>query len=120
MDQQMLRERAEALCVALREGDIEALAEDLSKELRPNMGALVAQLPLPVTEAAVERVDTGAFGNIAILHLVGEADEMRLTTRWKERDGRPTIVEASRVAEAEGEVEAEPGAQADESEGGSG
>lgn len=107
MDEQVLRERVEAVCAALRAGDIEALAEDLSKELRSNIGALVAQLPLPVTEATVERIDTGGFGNVAVLLLVGDAGEVRLTTRWKERDGRPTIVEASRVAEEEPEVTSE-------------
>jgi hypothetical protein len=30
---------------------------------------------------------------------VGEGDTLRLETRWKDRDGRPTIVEASRVHE---------------------
>ena len=30
---------------------------------------------------------------------MGEGDSLRLETRWKDRDGRPTIVEASRVHE---------------------
>jgi hypothetical protein len=30
---------------------------------------------------------------------VGEGDTLRLETRWKDRDGQPTIVEASRVHE---------------------
>lgn len=37
------------------------------------------------------------------LHLVGEGCDVRLITRWKDHDGKPTIVEASHVAEEEPE-----------------
>jgi hypothetical protein len=33
-----------------------------------------------------------------VLHLVGETD-VRFQTRWKDRNGRPTIVEMSHIAE---------------------
>jgi hypothetical protein len=32
--------------------------------------------------------------------LVGDEGEIRLETRWKERDGGPTMVEASHLVEA--------------------
>ena len=51
--------------------------------------------------------------------MVGESDEVQVQTRWKDRDGSPTLVEAShlsrmeRVAEpaldAETETDATPG-----------
>ena len=34
------------------------------------------------------------------MHLVGETGEVRMNTRWKDRDGEPTIVEVSHVVEA--------------------
>jgi hypothetical protein len=34
-----------------------------------------------------------------VLRLVGEGGTINLETRWKDRDGRPTMVEASRVHE---------------------
>ncbi len=39
-------------------------------------------------------------GYLAVLHLVGDEGAIRLETRWKERDGQPTIVEASHQPEA--------------------
>ncbi len=111
MDEQRLRERADAFGAALVAGDIERASEDLSDQLRSHIGQIVAQLPLPLTTATVERIEVGA-SHLVILHLVGEGDEVRLATRWKERDGRPTIVEASRITEDT----PDPGADDEEAE----
>ena len=107
MDQQIVRERAEAFAAALIAGDMEQAAEDLSKELSSNLGTLVSILPLPLTGATVESIEVGGSGYVAVLHLVGEQAEIRLQTRWKERDGRPTIVETSHVTESAPEAPAE-------------
>jgi hypothetical protein len=101
MDQDAVRQRADAFCEALLAGNIDRAAEDVSKELRSNLGQLVILLPLPLTEASVESIDGGGSGLNVVLLLVGENDEVRLQTRWKDRDGRPTIVEASHVSEPE-------------------
>ncbi len=100
MDEQAVREHAQSHCDALVAGDVETASAELSEELRSNIGPLLAQLPLPLTEATVESVEQGGTAFIAVLKLVGESEEVRLQTRWKERDGRPTIVEASRITEA--------------------
>ncbi len=99
MDQAAVREHAQAHCDALVAGDVDGAAGELSEELRSNIGPLLAQLPLPLTEATVESVEQGGTAFICVLRLVGESEEVRLQTRWKERDGRPTIVEASRITE---------------------
>jgi hypothetical protein len=99
MDPQAVRERAQAYCEALIDGDMARAATELSRELQANLGPLVAILPLPLTEATVESVEVGGSGYVAMLRLVGETSEIELRTRWKDRDGRPTIVEASHVAE---------------------
>lgn len=99
MDPQIVRERAEAFNDALVAGDMERAATELSHELQSNLGSLVAMLPLPLTEATVESVEVGGSGYVALLHLVGDQSAIRLQTRWKERDGRPTIVETSHVTE---------------------
>lgn len=99
MDPASVRERAEVFRQALVAGDMTRAAEELSRELRANLGELVAILPLPLTEATIERVEVGGSGYVALLHLVGESGSIELQTRWKERDGQPTIVEASHVAE---------------------
>jgi hypothetical protein len=98
MDAQDVREHAESYCAALLDGDMTRAAEQLSRELRSNLGPLVAILPLPLTEATVESVEVGGSGYVAMLRLVGESGEIELQTRWKDRDGRPTLVEASHVA----------------------
>jgi hypothetical protein len=99
MDEQAVRQHAQATCDALLAGDIGKAAEEMSKELRSNLGQIVAMLPMPMTEASIESIESTPTGYRAILHLVGEGDTLRLETRWKDRDGRPTIVEASRVHE---------------------
>src|ERR1035437_3274006 len=75
MEEQDVREHAEALCAALVAGDIERVTEDFSKELRQNLGEVLAVLPLPSNEATVDSIDRGGgSGYTVVLRLVGEAD----------------------------------------------
>lgn len=99
MTEQAVRDHAKAFCDALLAGDIGQAADELSSQLRSNMGPIVAMLPLPLTEADIESVETTGTGYRAVLRLAGDGGTMQLETRWKDRDGRPTIVEASRVHE---------------------
>jgi hypothetical protein len=99
MDEQAVRDHAQAFFDALLAGDIGQAAEELSSQLRSNLGPIVAMLPLPLTEASIESVETTATGYRAVMRLMGEGDTIHLVTRWKDRDGRPTMVEASRVHE---------------------
>ena len=108
MDAQAVREHAQATCDALLAGDIGKAAEQMSKELRSSLGPIVAMLPMPMTEASIESIESTPTGYKAIFHLVGEGDTLRLETRWKDRDGRPTMVEASRVHEEPIVVDVEP------------
>jgi len=102
MEEQDVRERAEAVCAALVLGDIERVTEDLSKELRRNLGEVLALLPLPSNAATVESIERGGgSGYTVVLRLVGETDEVLIQTRWKERDDRPTIIEASHLSRTE-------------------
>jgi hypothetical protein len=108
MDEEAVREHAQATCDALLAGDIGKAAEEMSRELRANLGSIVGMLPLPLTQATVESVDSTPTGYKAVLHLVGEGGTLQLETRWKDRDGRPTMVEASRVHEEPVVFDAEP------------
>ena len=117
MEEAQVRERAEAVCAALVAGDVGKATEDFSKELRQNLGEVVALLPLPATEGPVESIDRGGGSSFTVvLRLVGETEEVLLQTRWKERDDRPTLIELSHLSATEkaiqsGELEpeAEPG-----------
>jgi hypothetical protein len=110
MDEQAVREHAQAHADALLAGDIGKAAQEMSRELQHNLGPIVAMLPMPMTEASIQSVESTPTGYKVVLHLVGEGGDLRLETRWKDRDGRPTIVEASRVHEEpmEPPAEAEP------------
>jgi hypothetical protein len=99
MDEQAVRDHAQAYCDALLAGNIGQATQELSSQLRSNLGPVVAMLPLPLTEASIESVETTATGYRAVLRLAGEGGTIDLETRWKDRDGRPTMVEASRVHE---------------------
>jgi hypothetical protein len=99
MDEAIVRAHAQAFCDALIAGEIDRATADFSQELRSNLGEVIAQLPLPVSEATVESVEAGGKGLVVVLRLVGESDTVRLQTRWKERDDRPTVVEVSHIVE---------------------
>jgi len=107
MDEQAVREHAEAYCGALLAGDIGRSAEEMSRELRSNLGPIVAMLPIPLTQATIESVAMARTGWLAVLRLVGEHETVRLETRWKDRDGRPTMVEASHIPDKPVEPEME-------------
>ena len=120
MEETQVRERAEAMCAALVAGDVGKATEDFSKELRQNLGEVVALLPLPATEATVDSIERGSSGFVVVLRLVGETEEVLLQTRWKERDDGPTLIELSHLSATEkaiqsGELEpeGEPGERDD-------
>ena len=115
MEEPQVRERAEAMCAALVTGDVGKATEDFSKELRQNLGEVVALLPLPATEATVDSIERGSSGFVVVLRLVGETEEVLLQTRWKERDDQPTLIELSHLSATEKAIqsgELEPEAEA--------
>ncbi len=116
MDEQTVRDAAEVVCQAIVAGDVDRVIEQLSRELRQNIGEVVSLLPLPATSASVHSVEHGASAFVVVLRIVGEAEEVMIQTRWKERDGRPTIVEASHLSRTE-LVAADADADASEPEG---
>jgi len=101
MDEQQVRERAEAVCAAIVAGDVSRMSEDISKELKQNLGEVLALLPLPATEASVESIKHGGAAYVVVVRLVGESEDVRIQTRWKDRGGRPTIVEMSHLSREE-------------------
>jgi hypothetical protein len=119
MDAEAVHARATAFCAALDAGDIPRATEHLSPELQRNLGEVLALLPLPSNESAVTSVDRGGSGYSVVMRLMGETEEVELQTRWKDREGQPTIVEASHLsrtermaaaaADGEGEPEGEEG-----------
>jgi len=114
MDDDAVRDQAEGFARALVAGDVDAAIQSFSQELRRNLGEVLQIFPLPATDATVESLEHGGSGYNVLIRLVGETEESQILTRWKVRDGRPTIVEAShqsriaRAAEAEADEAEEP------------
>jgi hypothetical protein len=108
MNEDTVRDRAALVGEALIAGDVDRAIGHLSPELRRNLGEVVALLPLPATEVNVESVERTASGYAVVLELIGATDQVRVQTRWKERDGEPTIVEISHLSRAEREAEPAP------------
>ncbi len=100
MDEEDVREHAQALCEALVAGDIDRATEDFSAELRHNLGEVIALLPLPSTEATIVSIERGGSGYNVVIRLVGDSEEVQIQTRWKDRDGKPTLIEASHLSRA--------------------
>jgi hypothetical protein len=108
MNEDTVRDRAASVGDALIAGDVDRVIGHLSPELRRNLGEVVALLPLPATEVHVESVERTGSGYAVVLELTGATDQVRVQTRWKERDGEPTIVEISHLSRAEREAELAP------------
>ncbi|HEX4896807.1 MAG TPA: hypothetical protein VFV53_00450 [Candidatus Limnocylindrales bacterium] len=124
MTEDEVREHARAFGDALVAGDVDRAIQDLSDELRRNVGEVLALLPLPAREVTVESVDHSGSGYNVVLRLVGEASEDHIQTRWKDRDGGPRIVEASHLSRtalaAQLDLDVEAGGAGDGPGGGSG
>jgi len=115
LEEEAVREHAQGLLDALVAGDVDRAIQDLSSQLRSNLGEIMAMLPLPLTFAEIETIERTGSGWMSVLHLVGENTETRLETRWKDRDGDPTIVEVSHLTETaiENQVDADETAETD-------
>ncbi len=101
MEEPAVRDHAQAFCDALAAGDVDRAIADFSPELRQNIGEVLALLPLPANEVAIESIERGGAGFNVVLRLAGEVDEVMIQTRWKDRDGQPTIVEAGHLSRIE-------------------
>jgi hypothetical protein len=112
MNEDTVRDRAALVGEALIAGDVDRAIGYLSPELQRNVGEVVAMLPLPATEVNVESVERTGSGYAVILELIGATDQVRVQTRWKERDGEATIVEISHLSRAEREAELAPEGEA--------
>ena len=110
MDDDGVRAHARGFADALVAGDVDGAIGSFSPELKRNLGEIISMFPLPASEAAIQSVEHAGAGFNVVIRLVGESEENEILTRWKVRDGEPTIVEVSHLSRVEraGEAEAEP------------
>ena len=115
MEESAVRSSVQAVGDALIAGDVDTAIGYLSDELQRNPGEVIAMLPLPATESSIVSLERTTSAVVVVMHVVGETSEVELQTRWKDRDGVPTLVEASHVSRTE-RLAAEAGAEALEGE----
>jgi hypothetical protein len=101
MDEAAVRSSAEAFGAALVEGNVDRAIEHLSDELKRNLGEVVALLPLPATGVEITSLERGSSAVVLVLQVSSETADDELSTRWKERDGTPRIVEIGHVSRTE-------------------
>jgi hypothetical protein len=106
MDESAVRSRAQAVADGLVAGDIEGALADLSPELRRNLGEVLTLLPLPASEATIESVEPTGSGWMALIRVAGASEEVVVATRWRDRDGKPTVIEVSHLSRTARAVEA--------------
>jgi hypothetical protein len=94
MEEEKVREHAEAHGSAVVAGDLAAAGSDLTKEGQAAAGTVMRQLPRPVTGSEVLSVDlTGEQGIARIRYLGDEGAEATVESVWEERNGRPKIID---------------------------
>ncbi len=94
MDEIPTRNHVEAHAKAVVDGDMDSVVNDFAPELRGNVSELASQLPQPVTDADVEKLDMeDDHANVRIRYSNDE-QSLAIKTRWEEIDGRPMIVDA--------------------------
>jgi hypothetical protein len=109
MDEQAVRAEARVVCDAIVAGDMGPVIEHLSKELRQNIGEVVSLMPLPASAATIQSAELGGSSWNVTIAITGESEEVVIQTRWKERDDRPTIIEASHLRRVEMAAPADDG-----------
>lgn len=114
MDEQAVTTRAEGFCEALVAGNVDQAIKDLSPALRQNLGEVLSLFPLPSSAAVIDSIERSPTGFVVNLRFTGSSEEVLVQTRWKDRDGEPTIVEASHLSRTTAE-EPEPGDEGAES-----
>jgi hypothetical protein len=94
MDEAKTKDHIHSHADAVERGDFDAVIADFTEELRAQAPQIAQTLPQPVTEATVKKIDFGNDEAVALIHYAGNVSEITIRSRWREVDGRPTIVEA--------------------------
>jgi hypothetical protein len=92
MDETRTRSQVQDHADAVLRGDMEAATADFAVELRPQVPQIAQSLPLPVTSADVLKVEVGDEESVAEIRYTGDSGQVTIRTRWRDIDGRPSIV----------------------------
>jgi hypothetical protein len=97
MDEAKTRDLISEHAQAIVRGGVEAVLDDFSEDLRPQLPQLAQDLPQPVKAADVLSVEVGDNEAVAVIRYTGDSGEATFRSYWREQDGRPVIVAADHV-----------------------
>ena len=91
MDEQQVREHAVAHGRATVAGDLKRAGSDLTAEAMAQAPGIMSAMPAGLRECEIESVAGEGDNWVAAMRYVGDGGELRVESRWAERDGRPKI-----------------------------
>ena len=92
MDENGIRERAEAHAKATVAGDLRTAGEDLTKSGMAGAGAVMKAMPKPLESYEVRSVDLQGDQATAVIAYSGAGDTLEVRSTWEQVEGRPKIV----------------------------
>ena len=92
MDDNLVKQHAEAHAQATVAGDLQRAGGDLTPEAMAQAPAVMRSMPSPLTASEVTELHGAGDECVATIRYVGEGGEGLVESRWAERDGRPKIV----------------------------
>ncbi len=93
MDEETVRQHAEAHGRATVEGDLRAAGSDLTKDALPAAGDVMKKMPESLSSSAIDSVTSDGDEYVVLIRYSGEDADAVVESRWAERDGRPKIVD---------------------------
>ncbi|MDQ4144153.1 MAG: hypothetical protein M3198_10505 [Actinomycetota bacterium] len=91
VDENTIRQHAEAHGQAVVAGDLRKASSDLNDEAKQQAPTVMKSLPRPTTSASVEDVTAEGDAFVARILYSGENSKATVASRWVEENGRPVI-----------------------------
>jgi hypothetical protein len=93
MEEETVREHAEAHAAANVAGDMARAASDLTADARANIGPVARRLPRPITSGDITKVEQAGDKFIVEIVYGGTDSKAVVESVWVEQEGRPMIAE---------------------------
>lgn len=92
MDEEVVREHATKHGKATVEGDFKSAGSDLTPEAAGQAPDVMKAMPRDLTSSEVSKVSKNGDAYIATIEYSGDDATTTVESTWKEREGRPRIV----------------------------
>ncbi len=93
MDENTLREKAEAHGRATVAGDLKIAGRDLDPAAYPAAGEVMKKLPDDLSGCEVTSIDNEGERSLVTIRYTGSGGSADVESTWAERDGEPKIVD---------------------------